>query len=396
MKRFIDKIFGSMTMFFVILVGCLFALTTNMFGWEDGMPIVFFGTVLAADKAVEYTEGVELAFPVINADIIYGGALVCVNAAGYAVPGDDATGLIFEGVAMERADNHAGNAGDISVNVRRRGLFKMTLGTAISIANVGDNVFIVDDQTVDLTAHSTYDIFCGVIAGYIDSTHAWIDIEPAIRQADVATHLADTSGAHAASAVSIADVGMFTSAAEVEAALQELYQNAISVQGFVPIKLTDLREVGTMAVGNIAAACGVLGSDTTPLLKPINGATDGCQNVEWVETGVDPVMFQVALPPDLDDDADLVIHHRIKSAGTTDAVGFTVDSWFNEGDTKVTDTSETNQTATWAEKITTIAAADVPAGAQTLTVSLTPVAHTTDHLYLSALWLEYKTKIKTS
>jgi hypothetical protein len=157
-----------------------------------------------------------------------------------------------------------------------------------------------------------------------------------------------------------------------------------------------LREASSMAVGAIAAACGVLGSDTTPILKPINGATDGCQNIEWVESNNDPVIFQVPLPPDLDDEADIVVHTRVKSAGTTDAVGFTVDSWFNEGDTKVVDTSETNQTATWAEKITTIAAADVPAGAQTLTVSLTPVAHTTDHMYLSAVWLEYKTKIKTS
>ncbi|MFH2098180.1 MAG: hypothetical protein ABIJ95_01625, partial [Pseudomonadota bacterium] len=87
---------------------------------------------------------------------------------------------------------------------------------------------------------------------------------------------------------------------------------------------------------------------------------------------------------------------RIVSGGTTNAVGFTVDSWFNEGDTKVTDTSGTNQTATWAEKTATIAAADVPAGAQTMTVSLTPVAHTTDTLALSAAWLEYKTALRTS
>ena len=60
------------------------------------------------------------------------------------------------------------------------------------------------------------------------------------------------------------------------------------------------------------------------------------------------------------------------------------------------DTSETNQTATWAEKIATIAAADVPSGAQTLTVGLTPAAHTTDIMYLSAVWIEYKKKIMTS
>jgi hypothetical protein len=199
-----------------------------------------------------------------------------------------------------------------------------------------------------------------------------------------------------AGTVSIADSDGFTTTATVEAALAELYQNAISIQGFIPISLMSLREVSTMAVGNIAANGGILASDTTPILQPVNGATAGAQEVAWASSNNDPVAFQISLPPDLDDTADLVLHTRIKSAGTSDAVGFTVTSYFNETGAAVSDTSETNQTATWGEKVTTIAAADVPAGAQTLTVSLTPVAHTTDIMHLSALWLEYKTKIKTA
>jgi hypothetical protein len=199
-----------------------------------------------------------------------------------------------------------------------------------------------------------------------------------------------------ASTVTIADSGLFTDQSEVEAALQEIYQSLISVQGFVPLSLMQFREVGTMAVGNIVANGGVLASDTTPILQPINGATDGCQRISWAAENVDPIATTIALPPDLDDTADLVLHTRIASEGTTDPVGFTVDTWFNEGDTKVTDTSQTNQTATYAEKITTIAAADVPAGAQTMTISLTPVAHANDDMYLTAAWLEYKTKLRSS
>jgi hypothetical protein len=300
------------------------------------------------------------------------------------------------GISRELADNTLGQDGDINVVVRRRGLYKMTFQTAITIANVGDNVFIYDDDKVDLAGNVTNDIFVGIIAGYIDTTHAWVDIEPAIRQADVATHIADTSGAHAASAISFADAGTFSAQTEVEAALQELYQNAISIQGFIPVPLTALREVATMAVGNAAANGGVLASDTTPILQPINGATDGCQEIVWAASNNDVVAFSIPLPPDLDDTADLVLHTRIVSGGTTDAVGFSVDSWFNEGCTKITDTSQTNQTATWAEKTTTIAAADVPAGAQTMTIGLTPVAHTTNTLALSAVWLEYKRKLLTS
>ena len=190
---------------------------------------------LAADNKLEYTEGAELGIPVVNADIIYGGALVCVNAAGYAVPGADTAGLIFMGVATDRADNSAGAIGAIKVPVRRRGLIKMKLATAITIANVGDNVFLVDDESVDLAGNVTNDIFCGIIADYIDTTHAMVDIEPAIRQADVATHIADTSGAHAASAIGMTDAGNHFAAAEdtVELALQKLAKTiVIPLPGF--------------------------------------------------------------------------------------------------------------------------------------------------------------------
>lgn len=179
---------------------------------------------LTADKKTEYTEGVELSIPVDDGDKIYAGAMVCVNADGYAVPGSDAAGLIFKGISREYVDNSLGLDGAKNVTVRRRGLFKMTFATAITQANVGDNVFIVDDETVDLAGNVTHDIFVGIIAAYIDSTHAWVDILPSILQADVASHIADPSAAHAASAVSIADAGSHFAAAEatVEAALQKL------------------------------------------------------------------------------------------------------------------------------------------------------------------------------
>lgn len=186
-------------------------------------------TALSADKKTEYREGVDISLPVDDGDIIYAGALACVNADGYIVPGSDTEGLIFVGVAREYADNSGGQDGDVSAVVRRHGLFKMALGHSISQANVGDNVFIVDDQTVDLTAYTTNDIFCGVIAEYIDATHAWVDIEPAIFQGDVAVHIADISGAHAASAISITDAGDHFAATEntVEAALQKLAKTIV-------------------------------------------------------------------------------------------------------------------------------------------------------------------------
>ncbi len=151
-------------------------------------------TALAADKKLEYTEGVEVPVPVDDGDKIYAGAFVCVNAAGYAVPGSDTAGLIFQGVAMEQKDNTLGADGALDVTVRRRGLVKAIMGTAITQANIGDNVFLVDDQTVDLTANVTNNISCGKIVGYIDTTHAWIDIEaPAAAAADADVSQADAA-----------------------------------------------------------------------------------------------------------------------------------------------------------------------------------------------------------
>jgi hypothetical protein len=191
-----------------------------------GMLAMFLvvGLALAADKKTEYTEGVELPIKVYQTTKIYAGGMVCVRADGYAIPGADSTGLIFMGIAREYVDNSLGSSGDKEVLLRRRGLFKMTFHTAISIANMGDNVFIYDDAEVDVAGNVTFDIYVGNIAKYIDTTHAWVDIEPAIKQADVAVHIADPTAAHAASAISIADAGDHFAAAEatVEAALQKL------------------------------------------------------------------------------------------------------------------------------------------------------------------------------
>lgn len=223
-------------------------------------------TALSADKKIEYREGVELEIPVSAADTIYAGAMVCVGADGYALPAADTAGLIFVGISREYVDNSAGADGDENVTIRRTGLFKMLMGTAITIANVGDNVFVADDATVDLVANVTNAIYVGIIAEYIDTTHAWVDITPAIQQADVATHIADTSAAHAASAISIADSGGFTTETAVEGALAEIYPKVTAViadpgdggaipvtkSGTVAITTTGVDDTRTLAIPTFA------------------------------------------------------------------------------------------------------------------------------------------------
>jgi hypothetical protein len=178
-----------------------------------------------------------------------------------------------------------------------------------------------------------------------------------------------------------------------ENALDTLFVRAGNL--FVPVSLYGLRIVSTMAVGTLVitdatpdtGGAGLIGSTTTPVLEPINGATAGCQRLRWASSNNTVVAFQVPLPSTLDDTKAITLSVRIASGGTTDAVGFTVTSYFGETGAAVSDTTTTNQTTTYTTCTATIAASDVPAGARTMTVTLTPVAHTSDAMDLSAVEL---------
>jgi hypothetical protein len=357
---------------------------------------------LAADKAIEYTEGVELALPVINADIIYGGGLTCVNAAGYALPGADTAGLIFMGVATARADNSSGALGAIKVPLRRRGLVKMTLATAITIANVGDNVFLVDDESVDLTAQVTNHIFCGIIAEYIDTTHAMVDIEPAIRQADVATHIADGSSAHAASAISITDVGTFTAQTEVEAALQEIYQDLKTAKGIIHIPMPGITSAGVALaafVSEDAVSGGYCVTAKGLGIRWNNHATPG-----------PAVAVKVIVPPDADITANMTLHILAAKVGATvgDAVKFTIEAFNNVVDAAYdtdtdfggdTDAMVGDDTTKHVQHLTrTLALANLAAypAAMELTIKPKNGLLGTDDVIMLAAWIEYKKKLLTA
>ena len=190
--------------------------------------------------------------------------------------------------------------------------------------------------------------------------------------------------------ISIADAGGFTATTTAEAALQEIYQDLLSTQSFVGIPLESLLETDAT---NIVARLGVA---TTPVLDMANGDTDSVLTVSWVATNVDEVLFQVPLPPDFDPTADLVLHIRAAMEDVNDTPTIGSDTYFNEGDTKVEDVSAAITGTSYAEYTITVAASDIPAGAQTVTMELTPGAHGSDVLYITAMWLEYTRSILTS
>ena len=358
-------------------------------------------TALTEDLMMEYTEGVELDFPVVASDIIYGGGFVAVNAGGYANPGSDTAGLIFQGVAVEQVDNSSGSNGDKDVTLKRRGLFKAILDTAISQANVGDNVFLVDDQTVDVVGNVTHNIFCGSIAKYIDTTHAWIDIEPAIKQADVATHVADASAAHAASAISIADAGSLITATEAEAALQEAFQHILSAQGIINIPMPTITDAGV--------ALAAFSNADDPL--PGFCVTAEGLGIRWNNHGTPTAVgTKIIVPPDADITANMTLHLLAAKIGATgaDATKFTVVAYNNVvaalydadadfgGDTDAMTGDAATKTV---QHVTlTLALANLAAYPAAMELTLQPKDGTlgTDDVILLSQWIIYQKKLLTS
>lgn len=206
--------------------------------------------------------------------------------------------------------------------------------------------------------------------------------------------LASTAGA---GKVGLADSGEFTDNTTVETALAEMFQHLLSTSRPHEIPLFGWREATTFDVGAIAANGGILASDTTPILEAINAGSDGCQRIHWASSNSDQIIAQVTLPAEFDAAQDLKIMVRAAMSGGTDMPNLTVESFFNEADTKVSDSLSASISGTgWAEYICTIDADDIPDGARTLTIGITPGSHTTDALYVSATWIEYKTSLRTS
>lgn len=358
-------------------------------------------TALTEDRVLQKSDGVELDFPMAASEKIFGGALACVNAAGYALEGSDTAGLIFQGIAMSQEDNSSGGNGDKSVVLRRRGLALVNMGTAISQANVGDNVFLVDDQTVDLTANVTNHIFCGVIAKYVTTLLAWIDIEPAIKQADVATHIADGTGAHAASAISYADSGTFTDADEVDEALDEIYQHLLSAQGMIPIPTPVFS-----AAGVALAAFSDGASDVPGYCVTAKGL-----GIRWNNHAAPlAVGAKVIVPPDADVTANMVLNILAAKTGATagDATKFTVGAYNNDvgeaydfdstfgGDTGAMTGDATAKTV---QHVTlTLALANLTAYPAAIELTIKPKDGTlgVDDVIMLGAWITYTKKVLTS
>ena len=113
-------------------------------------------------------------YPVAAAVKIHAGTLVVLTAAGFAKPGEAATGLVTVGRARKSYDNTSGAAGAFRVEVDE-GVFpwvNSAAADAITTANVGDRVYVVDDQTVALTNGTGTRSVAGIVRK-VDAAGVW-------------------------------------------------------------------------------------------------------------------------------------------------------------------------------------------------------------------------------
>lgn len=160
--------------------------------------------------------------------------------------------------------------------------------------------------------------------------------------------------------------------------------------GYIPLPLANWREVDSSGdVSTLANHGGILASNSTPILSGITDATNKAQRITWAASNSDPIMFQVPMPPDFIYTNGLTFKSRIAGDGTTDTLSFTVSGYFNEGGTTADATTDGVLSTSYSSYDVTFALSDMTTDTETVTIILTPAAHTTNIMYMTAAWLEY-------
>lgn len=161
------------------------------------------------------------------------------------------------------------------------------------------------------------------------------------------------------------------------AALKPLFDSIASV----PVPLAEVFETDATNITPITNATG-------PKRDSANGDTDSQIVITWIASNSDAIIFTTSVPPHVGAGDNATIYMRIKAGGSTDTPTLAADLYVNEGDTKVEFTSAAVSDA-YQDLSVHIGGSNMPSNPRTLTCEITPGAHTTDALILSAIWVVY-------
>jgi hypothetical protein len=132
---------------------------------------------LTADRSTISKElGRSISLRVKASTTIYKGALVAVDATGYAKPAADAASEVPIGVAREGADNSSGADGAIRVQVQK-GVFAFNnVGTVLTVADTGLPAYVSSDNEVEKIAGVTNNIVAGTVDDFDDGGLVYVKI----------------------------------------------------------------------------------------------------------------------------------------------------------------------------------------------------------------------------
>jgi hypothetical protein len=120
-------------------------------------------------NTVSAWKGRRISLKVKANAVIYKGAMVAVDATGFAVPAADTAGLKVMGVAQDSVNNTGGADGAVSVDVDKGVFLVNNNGTnAVVQATVGSDCQVADDNTVRASGAAN-NIVAGVV-DFIDAT----------------------------------------------------------------------------------------------------------------------------------------------------------------------------------------------------------------------------------
>jgi hypothetical protein len=154
----------------------------------------------------------------------------------------------------------------------------------------------------------------------------------------------------------------------------------------ISLPLVNFRLATTGDVGAVAAAGGLLASDSAPALSGTGSTVS--QQVSWATGNVAQILIDAALPEDFDGSENAFIELFV-SSGTTNPATFSVlSSW--DGAANVTDPATDPAASAAVHKITaTIDKSDIPDKPSFVSIALVPAAHAADAIVLKAARLRY-------
>lgn len=141
-------------------------------------------TTLAVDAPMTEVLGDTGSIPIIANDIVYEGAMVGDNGAGYGRP--LVAGDKFVGHAVSKIDNTAtgltgaaGAAGDLNIPLKS-GRYKLIVSLAGYITDVGQPVYASDDATYTFigAGASTGNSYVGVVTRYVSASLMEVEFRP--------------------------------------------------------------------------------------------------------------------------------------------------------------------------------------------------------------------------